>query len=319
MPSYSSPGNGSVYRQSDDPTTISTGDIWVDTDNGVIATWNGSAWVPQTGGALGTARQALLMNAAATALSYSTSPQSLMTGTGDILQSSSANTPARLAIGTARQMLQVNSGATALEYAASPQSLMTGTGDLIYSSGANTPARLAIGSAGQALTVSGGVPAWGNAGAVSNVDGVILGAENDTIEVTSISPTYDNYIVCATLITTGSTQLTIRFNADAGASQYHSDYTQDGTNSAQTTTSILCGGAGTVARTSLIDFVRNSIATQRKAVYGFTTSGDLTDSWFSGNWINVVDLISQISLVNASTGGWSANSELAVWGYNDRA
>ena len=43
-------------------------------------------------------------------------PQSLMTSRGDILQASSANTPARLALGAAGQKLIVNSGATALEY-----------------------------------------------------------------------------------------------------------------------------------------------------------------------------------------------------------
>ena len=41
----------------------------------------------------------------------------LLTTTGDIIQASAANTPARLAIGTARQVPTVNAGATALAYA----------------------------------------------------------------------------------------------------------------------------------------------------------------------------------------------------------
>ena len=105
-----------VFRQATAPANPSTGDIWIDTDNGIMSTYNGSAWVEQSGGAQGAAFTNLSMNSAADALAYAASLQSLMTGTGDILQSSGANTPARLAIGTANQVVAVNSGATALEY-----------------------------------------------------------------------------------------------------------------------------------------------------------------------------------------------------------
>lgn len=82
--------------------------------------------------AIGTARQQLATNAGATAAEWVASLQSLMTGTGDIVQSSSANTPARLAIGTARQVPMVNAGATALAYTnpitiATPQATTSGT------------------------------------------------------------------------------------------------------------------------------------------------------------------------------------------------
>lgn len=62
-----------VYKQAAAPTSgMATGDVWIDTDNGVISTYSGSAWVQQTAGALGTAGQAIVMNSGGTALEYGT-------------------------------------------------------------------------------------------------------------------------------------------------------------------------------------------------------------------------------------------------------
>ena len=109
--------SGFFFRQSAEPVTANTGDVWVDTDNGVMSTFDGTNWVEQTGGAQGSARENLSMNTSGNALAYTDSMQSLLTNQGDVLQASSANTAARLAIGTANQVLSVNSGATAVEYA----------------------------------------------------------------------------------------------------------------------------------------------------------------------------------------------------------
>lgn len=60
-----------VYKQSSAPTGgMSAGDMWVDTDNGQVFTYSGSAWVQQTPGALGTANQVVAVNSGATALEY---------------------------------------------------------------------------------------------------------------------------------------------------------------------------------------------------------------------------------------------------------
>lgn len=63
---------GNLFRQASTPSNPTTGDVWVDTDNGQIFTYNGTSWVQQTGGALGTASQLLKVNSGATALEYGT-------------------------------------------------------------------------------------------------------------------------------------------------------------------------------------------------------------------------------------------------------
>lgn len=60
-----------VYKQATAPTSgMQTGDVWIDTDDGVLSTYSGSAWVQQTAGALGTGLQVLRVNSGATALEY---------------------------------------------------------------------------------------------------------------------------------------------------------------------------------------------------------------------------------------------------------
>jgi hypothetical protein len=88
----------------------------------------------------------------------------LLDAKGDLITSTAADTPARLALGTTGQVLKVNTAtATGLEWATDSAGMtnpMTTTGDTIYSSSGSTPARLGIGSTGQVLTVAGGLPSW---------------------------------------------------------------------------------------------------------------------------------------------------------------
>lgn len=70
MPLLSSQSAANVYRQAAAPNTPTTGDAWIDTDNGQIFTYNGTTWIQQTGGAYGTALQLLRTNAGVTALEY---------------------------------------------------------------------------------------------------------------------------------------------------------------------------------------------------------------------------------------------------------
>lgn len=61
--------------------------------------------------AVGSNNQTLLADSTtATGLKWGSSPQSLMTATGDLLYASAANTPAALAIGTTNQVLKVSGG-----------------------------------------------------------------------------------------------------------------------------------------------------------------------------------------------------------------
>lgn len=64
----------------------------------------------------GSALQDIGMNSDASAHEWFNGPRALLTGIGDLLYSSAANTLARLAIGTAGQSLRVNSGATGYEF-----------------------------------------------------------------------------------------------------------------------------------------------------------------------------------------------------------
>ena len=113
-----SSSQSTVYAQATAPTISEDGETWVDTDTGAVYTSENGAWISQSVGAIGTARQQLAVNSNADGLEYVSSPHSLMTAQGDILYASAANTPARLAKGTALHGLRMNSGATAPEWAA---------------------------------------------------------------------------------------------------------------------------------------------------------------------------------------------------------
>jgi hypothetical protein len=103
---------------------------------------------------IGTARQQLLVNAAANALEYVASLQSLMTAKGDLVAATAANTPARRAVGSDGAFLKADSGeATGLAWDSTPllKTLVDAKGDIIAASSADTPARLAVGSDGAFL------------------------------------------------------------------------------------------------------------------------------------------------------------------------
>jgi hypothetical protein len=100
----------------------------------------------------------------------------------------------------------------------------TTLGDIEYrSSSANTNTRLGIGTTGQVLTVSGGVPAW----TTISSGGITLISEQTAssstgIDFTSISGDYKQLLLVWTGInhSAGSTNFTIRFNADSGSNYY---------------------------------------------------------------------------------------------------
>jgi len=91
-------------------------------------------------------------------LAYGASAKSVLSGTGDLLYSSGANTLARLAVGT--QYFNLQMGASLPAWSASSTSVLSASGDLLYSSGANTLAKLAKASDGDTLQLASGVPAW---------------------------------------------------------------------------------------------------------------------------------------------------------------
>jgi len=125
--------------------------------------------------AIGTASQVLVVNAGATAPSW-TSESNIKSGNlilgannaaGSIPYQTGVSATTGLAIGTAGQVLVVNSGATAPQWAA--QSTITagnvaggGTGDLLYQSGNSATSKLSIGTPGQVLVVNGTstAPSW---------------------------------------------------------------------------------------------------------------------------------------------------------------
>lgn len=77
--------------------------------------------------AVGTNNQTLLADSTqTTGLKWGSSPQSLMTATGDLLYASAANTPAALAIGTTNQVLKVSGGVPV--WGAAPTTAFVGVG-----------------------------------------------------------------------------------------------------------------------------------------------------------------------------------------------
>lgn len=140
MPTYSA--NANVFRQAAAPTAANTGDVWVDTDNGQVFTYDGSNFIQQTGGALGTARQMLAVNSGATGLTYLSSIHSLLSAKGALVSASAANTPAALTVGNNNQVLQADSTqTTGIKWADSP-----GIGTLITPATASASASLSFAS-----------------------------------------------------------------------------------------------------------------------------------------------------------------------------
>lgn len=108
--------------------------------------------------AIGTARQQLAVNSAATAPEWVASIQSLLTAKGGIIAASGANTPAQLAVGANGQVLTADSAqTTGVKWATPtaetlPATLLDAKGDIIAASAADTAARVAVGTDGQVLT-----------------------------------------------------------------------------------------------------------------------------------------------------------------------
>lgn len=151
-----------------EPSTPSTGDVWI--------------------------------NTAGTASTTNAVPLSTFTTSGDMLYATGAGTATRLAIGTANQILSVSAGLpswstlatastgaygitqltdstsststmtsatpnsvkTAYDTAATaiPKNTATTAGDILYASGSATITRLGIGSTDQVLVVASGAPSW---------------------------------------------------------------------------------------------------------------------------------------------------------------
>lgn len=160
--------------QPTEPTTLSDGLIWVDTDGTAVGNqvirWSktpASGTTSLTGnddnsvvlsyvvGYEQVYLNGVLLSRGSDYTATNGSSITLTSGTvtGDIVEVI-ASMP--VAITDVYTQTQVNSAFVS-------KSLTTTTGDIIYASGANTPARLGVGSSGQVLTVSGGVPAWGAA------------------------------------------------------------------------------------------------------------------------------------------------------------
>jgi hypothetical protein len=148
------------------PSTPSTGDVWVDT--------------------------------AGTATAINAVPLAAYNATGALVYGASAGTAATLAIGTADQQLVVSGGVPA--WATSPdiaKATLTTTGDIIYASGSATPARLGIGTAGQVLGIAAGVPSWTTpaAGGGLTALGTVTASAGTAIAFTSIPTTYKHLLV----------------------------------------------------------------------------------------------------------------------------
>ncbi len=130
-----------------------------------------------------------------------------ITTQGDLIVGDGSGLPSRLAIGTNGQFLTSNGTTATWATIDTPDSVITSQGDLIIGDASGDAARLGIGSTGQVLTVSGGTASWASPGGGDKVwtsvfnSSVSLGSSSFTI---SSLPSYDNYIVRWTGISTSS-------------------------------------------------------------------------------------------------------------------
>lgn len=178
------------------PTTAGGTGLTTYTAGDLIYYASGSAFTKL---GIGTAYQALQVNAGATAPSWQPSATSVLTAQGDLLYASAANTLERLAKNTtatrylsntgasnnpAWAQIDLTNGVTGALPAANGGTGQTSyaVGDILYASGSTTLSKLADVATGNAL-ISGGVgvaPSWGKIGLTTHVSGTLPVANGGT-------------------------------------------------------------------------------------------------------------------------------------------
>lgn len=241
---------------------------------------------------IGTARQVLATNSAATAPEWVASIQSLLTAQGDLLYASGANTPARLAKGTASQYLRMNSGATAPEWASEgwiEESLVDAKGDLLVGTADNTVARLAVGTNGYVLTAdsgeTGGVK-WAAAAAGSST--IIKAADepitsnatlqnDDELLAALLANTHYDFVAKIWMSSGATPDFQYAFTVPAGAALKWVGFDGSGSAGGSDTSGIIT--ASGTARTISFSGSTTGYAVVHGSVITAGTAGNLTLQW----------------------------------------
>jgi hypothetical protein len=262
------------------PSTPSTGDVWVDT--------------------------------AGTASAINAVPLAALTGTGAMIYGAGAGTAATLAIGTAAQQLVVSGGVPA--WATSPdiaKDTLTTTGDIIYASGSATPARLGIGTASQVLSVSGGVPAWTTpaGGGGLTALGTVTASAGTAISFTSIPTTYKHLLVrWENVYQSGSQSLFVRLNGNSGSAYWMRPTTIQGASVFASTAPGVKTSFGFDSDTAVVPRAGTSSSTYDQQSYGWFVVYDYADTSKvrSVQWISVGQTSSTSQVQITSFGAYSA-------------
>jgi hypothetical protein len=149
---------------------------------------------------------------------------------------------------------------------------------------------------------------------VKNLGKVTLGAPADDIDLT-LSETMDNYLVTFHVLNSGTIDMGIRFNNDAGAGQYSWAKTDAGTRSTNGSDTRLKMNETSATTIGGHIHVTNKIATARKQAHGI--SFDSAETYYAGYWADTTNRINRITLRNNDTGDYATGSIMAVTGWND--
>jgi len=274
-------------------------------------------------------------SAIADGLTYGATARSTMTGTADMIYSSSANTLSRLAVGSARQVLQTNSATNALEWSNSPQSLMGTTGDILSASSANTLSAISPSTSGDVLTsngagvlpsfqTAGGGGAWTelyNSGVMTSTGVLESGEFADKKQIHFM-------VYCANY--TSPDNLAVRFNETRsgntdGQYGWSAFYNVTASNSQSASRDaiqfLLAGSSGqffvgcngyifnTEDNEKCVTMVSNEIVNTGGSNYP-------VDSYWTAKWANETDFVNEIQITNdgGTTNNQKVGSSLVIWG-----
>jgi len=147
----------------------------------------------------------------------------------------------------------------------------------------------------------------------------ILTGAADTITVT-IAPGFRYLKIHAALLTSGSVNGIIRFNADAGNNYAVRESTNNGADATTTSVSGVTVQANSAAPASFITAdVLNLVGSEkyvtalRNAAAAAATNAPGSRQTY-GKWANTADGITSVSVVNTDTGDYAIGSEVVVLG-----
>lgn len=151
-----------------------------------------------------------------------------------------------------------------------------------------------------------------------------LGAQGDTITISSITARKYLMIICSLYATGGTVNAFVRFNNDSGANYSRRSSDNGGADSTTVSQTGIASDAGTIAVGTLILMHVYNVAAQEKiatiaamnqGTAGAANAPNRTER--AGKWANTSSAITRVDVVNtAGTGDYAAGSEVVVLGHD---